>query len=203
MLRVSGGSIHLTIPTRARAAAALNWLEQQRGFIESELRGIPDLVPFSLGNELPVLGRTRRITAGGPRGGALKDNALALHETDPARIPAATERLIRRVVREECEQQIAWFWRALDVPDASVSIRQMRRRWGSCAVDGSTTFNWRLAFAPSDVLSYVIAHEAAHRIEMNHGPRFWALVEQIYPGFEAPSLWLKDNGESLFVYGTV
>ncbi|MEM7739718.1 MAG: SprT family zinc-dependent metalloprotease [Pseudomonadota bacterium] len=201
VLRVSGGAIHLTIPTRARQATALNWLEQQRAFVEDALKGVPALVPFDVGVELPLLGRTRKIVTGGPRGGALRDDAIALHPSDPKLVAAATERLVRRALLEECEQQIAWCWRALDVASAPVSVRQMRQRWGSCAANGSTTFNWRLAFAPPAVLSYVVAHEAAHRIEMNHGPKFWALVETIYPDFESSSRWLRDHGETLFVYG--
>ncbi|MEO1658882.1 MAG: SprT family zinc-dependent metalloprotease [Pseudomonadota bacterium] len=201
MLRVSGGTIHLTIPTRARQSAALQWLEQQRGFVESELQGIPEPVPFAIGAVLPVLGRNRRIDGGGPRGGALLDDAIALHITDPDRVADAAERVIRRAVQGTCEAAIKPFWRELDVEDAPISVRQMRRRWGSCSADGSTVFNWRLAFAPPEVLSYVAAHEAAHRIEMNHGPRFWNLVWEICPDYREHSRWLKDHGESLFVYG--
>ncbi|MEM9284871.1 MAG: SprT family zinc-dependent metalloprotease [Pseudomonadota bacterium] len=201
VLRVSGGTIHLTIPTRARQSAALQWLEQQSDFVERELCGMPEPVPFALGAALPVLGRMRRIETGGPRGGALLPDVIVLHVTEPERVPAATERVIRRAVQEACEGEIKPLWRELDVEDAPIGIRQMRRRWGSCAIDGSTVFNWRLAFAPPAVLSYVIAHEAAHRIEMNHGPRFWNLVWEICPDYQQQSQWLKDNGESLFVYG--
>lgn len=58
-------------------------------------------------------------------------------------------------------------------------------------------FSWRLIMAPPDVLRYVAAHEVAHLKEMNHSSAFWKLVEQLYPGYEAPRRWLRENGEEL------
>lgn len=158
-------------------------------------------MPFAIGAELPVLGSIRRIEAGGPRGGTLLDGTIALQATDPEKVAASCERVIRRATLEACATEIRPIWRELGVDDASISLRQMRRRWGSCAADGSTVFNWRLAFAPPEVFSYVVVHEACHRIEMNHGPRFWNLVWEICPDFKEQSRWLKEHGESLFVYG--
>jgi predicted metal-dependent hydrolase len=56
------------------------------------------------------------------------------------------------------------------------------------------SFNWRLVHAPPDVLVYVVVHELAHLREMNHSPRFWALVEAYCPDFQRNSAWLKREG---------
>ena len=59
---------------------------------------------------------------------------------------------------------------------ARVGVRDTKSRWGSCSSQGTLSFSWRLVFAPEAVIDYVVAHEVAHLVEMNHGPRFWRLV---------------------------
>lgn len=69
--------------------------------------------------------------------------------------------------------------------------------WGSCAPDGTLSFNWRLALAPMNVVEYLVAHELAHIKERNHGVRFWHLVDQIYPDNKISRKWLKTEGRAL------
>ena len=71
----------------------------------------------------------------------------------------------------------------------------------SCSARGNLSFSWRLIFAPEPVLDYVVAHEVAHLAEMNHGPRFWRLVESLTPGSATPRSWLKRHRSQLLAYG--
>ncbi len=73
-------------------------------------------------------------------------------------------------------------------------IRGQRTRWGSCSKKGNLGFNWKLVLAPQPVIEYVVIHELAHLQEMNHGKRFWALVEHHCPGWKAHKKWLRDHG---------
>jgi predicted metal-dependent hydrolase len=50
------------------------------------------------------------------------------------------------------------------------------------------------------VLDYVAAHEVAHLVEMNHGPRFWRLVERIMPRAGEAKAWLRIHGMDLYRY---
>lgn len=84
----------------------------------------------------------------------------------------------------------------------SVTVRDTRSRWGSCTARGGLNFSWRLIFAPETVLSYVAAHEAAHLVEMNHSPRFWALVARLHPDPDSARQWLKRYGTGLHRYGS-
>jgi predicted metal-dependent hydrolase len=84
---------------------------------------------------------------------------------------------------------------------ARVNVRDTRSRWGSCSGQRNLSFSWRLILAPEPVLEYVVAHEVAHLAEMNHGPRFWAVVESLAPGSAGPRAWLKQNRNRLLAYG--
>jgi predicted metal-dependent hydrolase len=67
-------------------------------------------------------------------------------------------------------------------------------QWGSCTVGGKIRLNWRLIHFALPMIDYVIAHELSHLREMNHGPRFWATVQSIFPEFEAAKKVLRDSG---------
>ena len=65
------------------------------------------------------------------------------------------------------------------------ALSSARSRWGSCSPEGKILLSWRLIHFPLHIIDYVIAHEIAHLKELNHGPRFWATVEQLLPGHQA------------------
>ena len=79
-------------------------------------------------------------------------------------------------------------------------MKDTKGRWGSCSSAGNLNFSWRLAMAPPEVLDYVAVHEAAHLREMNHGSRFWALVETLRPDWRRRRDWLKRHGGELQSY---
>ena len=64
----------------------------------------------------------------------------------------------------------------------AVKLSSARTQWGSCNHKGEIRLHWRLVQLPPAIADYVIAHEVAHLVELNHSPRFWALVESILPG---------------------
>ena len=66
-----------------------------------------------------------------------------------------------------------------------VKISNARSEWGSCNHRGVVRLNWRLAQLPPSLSDYVVAHEIAHLVELNHSPRFWAVVETLMPGHAA------------------
>jgi predicted metal-dependent hydrolase len=78
-----------------------------------------------------------------------------------------------------------------------VSVRNQRTRWGSCSRRGVISLNWRLVQVPETVRDYIILHELAHLLQMNHSPRFWAEVQRLSPGYEASEAWLKQHGRLL------
>ena len=117
----------------------------------------------------------------------------------PADDPAAIERWLRRAARDEITPRAHRAAAALGVEVARVTIRDPRTRWGSCSSTGSLSFSWRLVLAPEEVLDYVVWHEVCHLREMNHSPRYWALVARHCPGYEEPRRWLRRNATALRV----
>jgi predicted metal-dependent hydrolase len=73
-----------------------------------------------------------------------------------------------------------------------VKLSNARSEWGSCNRKGEIRLSWRLIQLPPELAQYVVAHEVAHLRELNHSPRFWALVERLHPGHAAARRELSD-----------
>ena len=71
-------------------------------------------------------------------------------------------------------------------------LSNARSEWGSCNARGEIRLNWRLVQLPPALAEYVVAHEVAHLVELNHSPRFWAIVESLMPGHAALRRELED-----------
>lgn len=80
-----------------------------------------------------------------------------------------------------------------------IAIKDTVSRWGSCSTDKNININWRLAFAPTRVMEYVIIHELCHTKEMNHSERFWGLVERCMPDYQVYDHWLRSHGHGIIL----
>lgn len=85
----------------------------------------------------------------------------------------------------------------VDARASRVSVRPLRTLWGSISVDGSMRIDLALLLAPPAILDYVVVHEACHRHERNHGPRFWAHVARAHPDYREHRHWLREHGPTL------
>jgi predicted metal-dependent hydrolase len=67
------------------------------------------------------------------------------------------------------------------LPYSAVRVRSQRTRWGSCSARGSINLNWTLAFLPPDLARHVMLHELVHTLQLDHSPRFHALLAERAP----------------------
>ncbi len=93
--------------------------------------------------------------------------------------------VVARWLRDEAQRlivpRVGQFSSRLARTPPPVKISDARSEWGSCNHRGVIRLNWRLAQLPPGLADYVVAHEVAHLVELNHSERFWALVEWLYP----------------------
>jgi predicted metal-dependent hydrolase len=65
------------------------------------------------------------------------------------------------------------------------TVKSQRTRWASCSAGRIISLNLRLLFLPERLVRYVLLHELAHTQQMNHSARFWAVVRDLEPDYEA------------------
>lgn len=112
-------------------------------------------------------------------------------------ISQVLESWLRHQAREIILERLEIIRRKLKINYNQVFIKDQKTRWGSCSSQGNLNFNYRLVMAPLPVIDYLVAHELAHLVEMNHSKKFWALVESICPEYKNHRQWLKDHGAEL------
>jgi predicted metal-dependent hydrolase len=111
--------------------------------------------------------------------------------------PVATEKWYRAEAKKHFTQRVAELAAYHGFTYNKISIRAARTRWGSCSVKKNLSFNWRLMKAPEFVVDYLILHELAHTVVLNHSRKFWQLVAKVCPRYEEAKAWLKQNGPRL------
>jgi len=111
------------------------------------------------------------------------------------------ERQKRSWTQEQLAERARRCAALIDRRVTGLRVADTRSRWGSCAPDGRLSFCWRLMLAPSFVVDYVVAHEVAHLCHLNHGPRFWQVVERLTHHRAEAQLWLRRNGARLLRAG--
>lgn len=200
-LRISrlDGRVTLSMPPRAREAEAMRFAAEQEGWIRRTLAQMPAQRVVQIGDVLPVEGRMLRLTPAVGRSVRVEGDSLLL-PGDPTLAGVRALGFLKVLARDRLAAACDHHAGRLGRPYARLTLRDTRSRWGSCAADGALMFSWRLIMAPPAVLDYVAAHEVAHLAEMNHSPAFWAVVERLYPGWQAQRAWLHREGQGLHGY---
>lgn len=191
------GEVVLVWPPRGSEKSALRFVSQNRDWIDRKRREGTQPPQISPGMTLDILGCPYVVTHAKGRGVTRIEDGKIIVRGDPAHLKrrlkdflkAEAEKILSLRTREKTEN--------LGLKPRPVRIRDPETRWGSCGADGRIMFSWRLILAPEAVMDYVVAHEVAHRVHMNHGRKFWMLCAALTNDAAASRRWLKVNGQRL------
>lgn len=202
--------IDLVIPKRASMAKAHQFFLRNESWAAQKYAEIPEDYRYSQLKELSVLGTLYALSMDidpiHKRSKiSFKDNILAI-----AASPDNAENRINRFLKKQAKE----YFLALAKSKAQeinkkinmLSVRDTTSRWGSCSENGNISLSWRLIFAPKEAIDYVIAHEVAHLVHMNHSDPFWKLCENLCiscDSFKNGRSWMKARGHELMRYGTL
>lgn len=209
-LRMDHQGLCITAPHRASQAVIDNALHAKQRWILNKLeawRQRPVLLNTNVwqdGSRLLFMGQDVALTL------AQGETALALHCPQSARLfldlnPAASAACIKTHLQERLQEEaLSWLGSRLQGHAARMSLQPQRfslssarSRWGSCTAAGHVRLNWRLIHLRPELADYVMVHELAHLREMNHSPRFWAIVAAYFPGYRQARKDLRVHGQHI------
>lgn len=207
-------AVIVTLPIGSDFGDAGSFVNTHIDWVRARLQDVPDPMPFADGGAVPVRGTLHRLRFVAPRA---HEGVVRVHTPDAGEgelvlpvieVSGRAEHAPRRLkdwlegeARKDLDERVRWHAHRIGVRPRRITLRDQKSRWGSCSSAGQLSFSWRLVLAPSLILDYVAAHEVAHLAEMNHGPRFWRLVNETMPRMEEARTWLREHGMELHRYG--
>jgi predicted metal-dependent hydrolase len=199
------GGAELVLPKGVSKNSGLKFAHSKWEWLWDHVAAMPQPIPFVEGAEVPVFGIPLIISHMG-RGRSVfgpvwRENDALCVTGDPKHMSRRIHDWIKQQARLEIVERCDRRSRELGVTVEGITLRDPRSRWGSCSVDATLSFSWRLVMAPENVLDYVVAHEVAHLREMNHSNKFWKLVDQMIPDSDTPKAWLRLHGSGLHRFG--
>lgn len=193
--------VELVLPRGVALADGLRFARERRDWVARRLAALPPHTPFADGAAFAVAGEQLVIRYVGGRAFTRSEGGRLLVSGDPAH----TSRRVRDWLKSRARAALADRSHAVAAKIGRavgrVRLGDTRSRWGSCSARGDLAYSWRLILAPEFVLDYVVAHEVAHLVHRNHGPRFWRLTTQLCGDVDTPRAWLNRHGAQLLRYG--
>lgn len=201
-LAPDGSEVRISIPRWTQTSEAIEFAQGRRDWIARQLAQVPPPRVVASGSLLPVRGGDVRLRHSPdlPRKPKLLDGTLEIGGPENS-VRDRVRRWLEAEARQLVAGDVARYCGAADREIAKSTLTRAKRRWGSCAPDGTIRINWRLVMAPDEIRRSVVAHEVAHLVHFDHSPQFHALLGRLFEGdIDEANDWLKREGRGLYAW---
>lgn len=202
-MSIDEGGLRLAAPSRMPLAEVEAFANSHGAWVLRKLDELartnqPRHVSIKDGIRLPFLGEEIEIrVAPGANRIRWMDQILVLEARHDADLSQLAIRGLKTHALVHFGERLAYYTAQLDLPAPPLGLSAARTRWGSCSRTSGIRINWRLIHLPAHIGDYVVAHEVAHLLEMNHSARFWRVVGTLYPDWQAARNELKVRATSI------
>ncbi|MSQ64137.1 MAG: M48 family peptidase [Betaproteobacteria bacterium] len=189
-IRVNEHGLSVAAPLRAPWREVEGFLHEKARWILAKLdqraaAGKLRTIFGESGETLPLHGReVVLVVSPAKRSVNLLGTDLHIGIPEPHRRGAVRDLLLRWLKSRALDAlapRVAHYAARVSLPPPPLKLSNARTQWGVCMASGRVRLSWRLVHLDPELADYVVAHEVAHLVELNHSERFWALVEWLYP----------------------
>ena len=186
----------------SRAPWIIERLDEERARKSQALR-------FVSGEKLPYMGRSvsLEVKAADVRSSSVKFDRWKFLISTPMELAVDDSReqvrgAIVQWYRARAEARLpeyvdSWWDRLGKRERSRILIGDQKRRWGSCSIDGTLRFSWRVMMLEPSLIEYVVVHELAHLTHHNHSANYWALVKKVLPDVQQRRQRIREVGLNL------
>lgn len=154
-------------------------LTQKELWIQKQIERVQRSMPKCLEGEVELFGTIYPLDA--PCAKKLQKLLDKQQKKTSERISRAYDIFYKEAAQEYLQQRLDFFAQHMDLEYKELRLRKMKRRWGSCSSLGVITLNTKLVRLEKRLIDYVLVHELAHLVHMNHSKDFHQLVALYLP----------------------
>ena len=205
-LTIDERGLRVGAPLRASLTEIEAFVRQHGNWVLAKLSELathsrPRHLSIRDGTLLPLLGNDIEIRVmPGTNRSRWIGNTLVLEVRDDADLGQQTTRAVQKLALSHFRGRLNYFAPQMGVTLPRIGLSSARTRWGSCSSATGIRLNWRLMHLPPQFGDYVVVHELAHLIEMNHSPRFWSVVSTVFPEWKDTRAELKAAAITLPIF---
>jgi len=205
------GALQVRGPLRMAEKKMLALLEEKSDWIRSKLEVIRKSASarqdrqFKSGDGYPYLGKAYPLhiveNANKARVTVVLEATEFLITTpkhDAESIRIALEKWSRKQAAQILPERVRIHEARMGLKCMQVTVKDQKKRWGSCSSRGNINLNWRLVLMPPEVMDSVVIHELAHLVHPNHSAHYYQYLSRFNPAYKDHDRWLKGQGRELF-----
>jgi predicted metal-dependent hydrolase len=203
-LRIDDRGLTVNAPLRASEKWLHSVLQDKADWVVKQLDGWqakkPPPIFWAEGARIPFRGEEFVLTLTPRQRGAVpRLHGEVLHvpvgvEAEEVEVQKAVTQWYREEALRVFKECVEHFAPMLRVSPREVRLSSARTQWGSCTMQGVVRLNWQLVKMPLHLIDYVVVHELAHLVEMNHSAAFWRVVESACPDYSQCRAELRSCG---------
>lgn len=202
-ITVDASGLKVAAPLRAPWREVEGFLRHKERWIVAKLdewaRVLPaPVLECATGERLPLFGEARELEVRhGRRGVHEEERRLVVCARKGSRPLPVLVTWLKHAALAALAPRAAHYSLRLGLAAPRVALSNARTQWGLCTEEGVIRLSWRLVHVAPALADYVVAHEVAHLVELNHSRRFWGVVGDLYPAWREARERLELAGASL------
>jgi predicted metal-dependent hydrolase len=194
------GSVQVSIPWMVPKAVVYDFVKSKRDWIK-EQQQVSQFKPYNGMLQLMIQENSTTVRSKQDGRYVVVPFKGRYDPTDPDQLNKI-QKAVMKALRNEAERlllpRLSMLAEMYGFTYRSSSVKMVTGRWGSCDSNKHISLNLYLVQLPIEMVDFVLIHELAHTVQMNHSPEFWKIVEAHCPEYKDIRRKMRDMQPKIY-----